>query len=71
MEEELIDCLENSPAVALLGSRQCGKSTLAQYIQKSFKNSVYLDLENESDLIKLTDPLLYFEEHKDVLVCID
>ena len=71
IEGELFDCLANSPAVALLGPRQCGKSTLAQHLHKHFDNLVYLDLENDADLMKLTDPLLFFREYEDVLVCID
>ncbi|MBW1691347.1 MAG: AAA family ATPase, partial [Deltaproteobacteria bacterium] len=42
--------LQNNPAVGILGPRQCGKTTLAGQIVKSFKQSVYLDLENPGDL---------------------
>ncbi len=67
----MIDCFKSSPAVVLLGPRQCGKSTLAKYVQKLLKGSIYLDLENYTDLVKLSDPLLFFEGHVDHLVIID
>ena len=48
--------LQNNPAVAILGPRQCGKTTLAGQIVKKFSQSVYLDLENPADLAKLSLP---------------
>jgi len=63
--------LQNNPAVAILGPRQCGKTTLAGQIAKKIKQSVYLDLENPGDLAKLSDPLAFFSLHNDDLVCLD
>ncbi|MBW1671776.1 MAG: AAA family ATPase, partial [Deltaproteobacteria bacterium] len=63
--------LRNNPAVAILGPRQCGKTTLASQIVNKFKQSIYLDLENPSDLAKLDDPLAFFSLHNDDLVCLD
>ena len=63
--------LQNNPAVAILGPRQCGKTTLAGQIVKEFKQSIYLDLENPGDLAKLDDPLAFFSLHNDDLVCLD
>ncbi|MBE9531087.1 MAG: ATP-binding protein [Proteobacteria bacterium] len=63
--------LQNNPAVAILGPRQCGKTTLAGQIVKKIKQSVYLDLENPGDLAKLSDPLAFFSLHNDDLVCLD
>lgn len=62
--------IDNFPAVAILGPRQCGKSTLAHHILESY-NSVYLDLENPDDLVKLTEPSLFFNQHSDKLICLD
>ena len=45
---QLADELRHSPAVALLGPRQVGKTTLALEVAKAF-SSVYLDLESERD----------------------
>ena len=59
------------PAVALLGPRQCGKSTLAKHIIAGKENAVYLDLQREEDRRKLEQPDLYLEEHRDSLVCLD
>jgi predicted AAA+ superfamily ATPase len=63
--------LETNPAVAILGPRQCGKTTLAGQIVRGIKQSVYLDLENPADLAKLSDPLAFFSLHNDDLVCLD
>ena len=63
--------LKDFPVVAILGPRQCGKSTLAKRIISLRKKSVYLDLELESDIRKMDDPELFLSEHEDKLVCID
>ena len=63
--------LHNNPAVAILGPRQCGKTTLAGQIVKKFKQSIYLDLENPGDPAKLDDPLAFFSLHNEDLVCLD
>jgi len=63
--------LKDFPVVAILGPRQCGKSTLAKKVVSSRKKSVYLDLELESDLRKIEDPELFLSGHEDKLVCID
>ena len=63
--------LQNNPAVAILGPRQCGKTTLAGQIINKIEQSVYLDLENPGDLAKLSDPLAFFSLHNKDLVCLD
>ena len=62
--------LDAFPAVALLGPRQIGKTTLAQEIAKSCA-SLYLDLENYQDLSKLEDPVEYFSLHSGKLIILD
>ena len=62
--------LENTPAVALIGPRQVGKTTLALQVAKE-RSAAYLDLENEADRGRMGSPLLYFEDHKDELVILD
>ena len=58
------------PAVALLGPRKIGKSTLAKSL--SFKReSVFLDLEKQSHQSRLSDPESFFKDHQDQLVIID
>jgi hypothetical protein len=59
-----------SPAVALLGPRQVGKTTLALEIAQG-RPSIYLDLESERDRSKLHDPEHYLGSHFDKLVILD
>lgn len=54
--EELVRTkLQHNPAVAILGPRQCGKSTLAQELIRSNQHALYLDLECPSHLNMLQD----------------
>ena len=70
--KELIDSLDASPAVALLGCRQVGKTTLAFEVSKHLSKQVlYLDLESEQDRAKLAQPELYLKAHQDKLVILD
>jgi len=62
--------LSHSPAVALLGPRQVGKTTLALQVAET-QASVYLDLQSEADRAKLTSPELYLAEHAHELVILD
>lgn len=71
IEEELQKSLSNTPVTALIGPRQCGKSTLAKKITEHIKNVIYLDLERPSDLRKLDDAEWFFSSQKDNLFCID
>ena len=63
--------LKNTPAVAILGPRQCGKTTLAKQIVGAMAPSVYLDLGHPADLAKLDDPLAFFDLHQNELICLD
>ena len=62
--------LRHSPAVVLLGPRQAGKTTLALQIAET-RPCVYLDLEDETDRLKLSDPVRYFADHERELVILD
>lgn len=62
--------LAEYPAVALLGSRQVGKTTLALEITNE-EDAVYLDLESPADRARLTDPDLYLTDYEDRLVILD
>ncbi|MBI1904627.1 MAG: ATP-binding protein [Rhodocyclales bacterium] len=66
----LRDALEHSPAVALLGPRQSGKTTLALEIARE-RAAIHLDLESEQDRAKLAQPELYLCDHLDKLVILD
>ena len=63
--------LEHFPAVAILGPRQAGKTTLAKSVAASFPNTLYLDLERHSHLAQLQDAEAFLSLHRDKLVCID
>ena len=68
----LKELLGRFPAVALLGPRQVGKTTLALALAAELKlRSVYVDLELPSDRVKLSDPELYLGQHEDRLVILD
>ena len=60
VEEHLLDF----PAVAVLGPRQCGKTTLAKMLVENRPSAVYLDLEKPSDRRKLQDPELYIQTQR-------
>jgi len=68
----LIQRLQQSPAVALLGCRQVGKTTLAFALSQLMnKPTLYLDLESEQDKAKLANAELYLSKHLDKLVILD
>ena len=62
--------LDHAPAVALLGPRQVGKTTLALALAAE-RPSVYLDLQAEADRAKLASPALYLADQSDKLVILD
>lgn len=69
--ETIIGRLDNYPAVALLGARQVGKSTIAEIIVRRFPDAIYIDLERPSDINKLTDPEAFFDRFSGNLICLD
>lgn len=62
--------LDRQAAVALIGPRQVGKTTLALAIADE-RPSLYLDLEAASDRAKLADPALFLRAQEDRLVILD
>jgi predicted AAA+ superfamily ATPase len=64
------DALERQAAVALLGPRQCGKTTLAMELSAELP-SQYLDLETSEDRGKLADAALFLRQYEDRLVVLD
>ncbi|OJW70255.1 MAG: hypothetical protein BGO68_02575 [Candidatus Amoebophilus sp. 36-38] len=50
------------PVVALLGPRQCGKTTLAEIFSTSYNGMTHrFDLENPQDLLALSNPMVVLE----------
>ncbi|MHB1360550.1 MAG: ATP-binding protein [Rhodocyclaceae bacterium] len=70
LSSELKDAIAHTPAVALLGPRQVGKTTLALEVGRDF-NAHYLDLESEQDRARLAQAELYLADHQDKLVILD
>lgn len=62
--------LADRPAVALLGPRQAGKTTLALAVAAE-RRALYLDLEAPADLARLADPVLFLRQYEDRLVVLD
>ena len=69
-QAQLHNLLAEYPAVALLGPRQVGKTTLALETADA-EDAVYLDLESPADRARLTDPELYLADYEDQLVILD
>lgn len=71
-QPEIAELLEEFPAVAILGPRQVGKTTLAEEIAASMNpEPIYLDLERPSEAARLNEPEAYFELHKGKLIILD
>ena len=70
IHDKLVESIDHSPAVGLLGPRQVGKTTLALEMGAT-RPSLYLDLESPTDRAKLADAGRYLAEHEDKLVILD
>ena len=71
-ERDIVKAISNNPVTAVTGPRQCGKSTLAKHIINNIdRESVYLDLEQPSDLQKLDNAEWFFSTMKGKLICLD
>jgi len=68
---DVLQGLKNYPVTAIVGPRQCGKSTLIRHLVSYDRPVVYLDLERPSDLRKLDDPEWFLMNQRESLVCID
>lgn len=68
--QPVLDALGRQAAVALIGPRQVGKTTLAHAIAEG-SETLYLDLEARSDRVKLVDPALFLSVYEDRLVILD
>lgn len=71
--EKYIEAVKNglrrAPIVALMGARQCGKTTLAKEIAHNWPGgAVFLDLESPSDLVGLENPMLFLSAQKGLVI---
>jgi predicted AAA+ superfamily ATPase len=71
VESTIRQYLKIFPVVAVLGPRQCGKSTLVKTLAKSWSDSLYLDLQSDADLAKLDQPTYFFQSNADKIICLD
>jgi uncharacterized protein len=75
IERNIADVVELNrkvfPVTAILGPRQCGKSTLVKMLAEKIASLVYLDLQNMEDVNKLSDPRLFFRNYEDSVICLD
>ena len=62
--------LQRQAAVALIGPRQVGKTTLALEIGRT-RDALYLDLEDRDDRNRLAQPALFLDNAEDRLVILD
>ena len=72
--QRIQDAFRTHKVVALLGPRQCGKTTIANdfiaNIKQDFAKRNYFDLEKNTDIVRLMNPQLSLEQ-LDGLIVID
>ncbi|MDP6019155.1 MAG: AAA family ATPase, partial [Candidatus Latescibacteria bacterium] len=66
-EERVERALRRAPITALLGPRQCGKTTLARSLAVR-SGAEYFDLESPPDRARLAEPMLALREMKGMVV---
>ncbi|MBC7606168.1 MAG: ATP-binding protein [Burkholderiales bacterium] len=71
IEDTIKQYLKIFPVVAVLGPRQCGKSTLVKRLSQNWGASLFLDLQYDIDLSKLDQPSFFFESNADKIICLD
>ncbi len=71
LQSEIQRKLNKSPAIAILGPRQVGKTTLARQLQTGNQDVIYLDMENPGDQAKLQDAYSYLSGLENSSVIID
>jgi uncharacterized protein len=68
--QKIVNKFNTHPVVAILGPRQCGKTTLARmYTETEVSQSIhYFDLEDPIDLVRLENPKLILEPLQGIIV---
>ena len=67
MRTSILKGLEQSPGVALLGPRQCGKTTLAREVAQQLGGRIF-DLENPEDAAAMENPMLALQSLNGLVV---
>lgn len=68
-QEAVQGLLERHPVVTILGARQVGKTTLARQLAARFDGPVsFFDLEDPTDLARLTEPMLALRDLRGLIV---
>lgn len=62
------ESLRNFPACALLGPRQCGKTTLALELKEQYDQAHHFDLEDHTDFARFSDPKLLLEPLQGLII---
>lgn len=70
LRDAILQALQAQSAVALLGPRQSGKTTLALDVGDEL-GATYLDLEDRDDRNRLAEPVLFLDSVEDRLVILD
>lgn len=70
LHDDLQDALKRQAAVAIVGPRQSGKTTLAREVGDQ-REAVYLDLEDRDDRNRLGEPVLFLDSVDERLVILD
>ena len=63
IKQQVTEALDRQAAVALIGPRQVGKTTLAQEIGEE-RRALYLDLEDSDDREKLSNAALFLKQYE-------
>jgi len=72
IQGQIASLLRTFPAVALLGPRQVGKTTLnRELIRNSLDDVVYFDLENDDDIARMENPAFLFEQYPEACIVLD
>ena len=65
--EQLSTAIDRSPITALLGPRQCGKTTLARIFAEG-RDASFFDLESQPDLMRLQNPELMLGSLQNIVI---
>lgn len=70
-ENKARELMSYFPAVAIIGPRQVGKTTLAKTLINKIEHSIYLDLESPRDINKISDAETFLRQQADKTIVID